>query len=114
MSVHNYVRLKIAYGYMVKLATTLAQLYSCTRTAAPSILQIYSCTTSSSSTAVQVYRTGTRVLDLVLGDRCEVSDMIFLNPSFLMAICTFVRVRRGPLYSKGLWWVQFGGFDDAM
>ena len=55
---------------------------------------------------------GTRVL--VRGDRCEVSDMIFLNPSFLMAICTFVRVRRGPLYSKGLWWVQFGGFDDAM
>ena len=54
----------------------------------------------------------TRVL--VRGDRCEVSDMIFLNPSFLMAICTFVRVRRGPLYSKGLWWVQFGGFDDAM
>ena len=74
----------------------------------------YSCTTSSSSTAVQVYRTGTRVLDLVRGDRCELSDMIFLNPSFLMAICTFVRVRRGPLYSKGLWWVQFGGFDDAM
>ena len=60
---------------------------------------------------------GTRVLKskyLVRGDRCEVSDMIFLNPSFLMAICTFVRVRRGPLYSKGLWWVQFGGFDDAM
>ena len=57
---------------------------------------------------------GTRVLLLVRGDRCEVSDMIFLNPSFLMAICTFVRVRRGPLYSKGLWWVQFGGFDDAM
>jgi hypothetical protein len=51
VSVHNYVRLKIAYGYMVKLASTtvlnlvvlccwlasLAQLYSCTRTAAPSI-----------------------------------------------------------------------------
>jgi len=78
------------------------------------LVQIYSCTTSSSSTAVQVYRTGTRVLDLVRGDRCEVSGMIFLNPSFLMAICTFVRVRRGPLYIKGLWWVQFGGFDDAM
>jgi len=54
VSVHNYVRLKIAYGYMVKLASTavlnlvvlccwlasLAQLYSCTRTAAPSILNL--------------------------------------------------------------------------
>ena len=61
---------------------------------------------------ISVLKHGTRVL--VRGDRCEVSDMIFLNPSFLMAICTFVRVWRGPLYSKGLWWVQFGGFDDAM